>query len=199
MKFYECDFAPCAATRRDVIRVAQLVHDEGGSAYEAFAPAAFKGWGQSDIPILIDHDVTRRAGTVTALSAFGDWWRGSFMLDGPDAGKAEEIIERGGKVSPSFEPLEKDPDFARPITLAHTPTHWYLRARLTEISIASPHATPWYRGARVTRCYQSKAPAPSTRQGLVARETEGEVIYGDGQPIIRHGVGKILRVEGVPF
>ena len=67
MKFYECDFAPCAATRRDVIRVAQLVHDSkrGGSAYEAFDPDAFRGWGQADIPVCIDHDVTTRAGTVT--------------------------------------------------------------------------------------------------------------------------------------
>ena len=38
MKFYEAVFAPCAATRRDVIRVAQLVHDDGKSVYEAFAP-----------------------------------------------------------------------------------------------------------------------------------------------------------------
>ena len=109
MKFYEAVFAPCAATRRDVIRVAQLVHDDGKSAYEAFAPEAFRGWGGKDIAVLIDHDATKRAGTVTAIGAFGDWRNASFMLDSPHADLAADLIERRGKVSPGFEPSKRTP------------------------------------------------------------------------------------------
>ena len=203
MRFFEAAFAPCAATRRDVVRVAQLVYDDGQSVYEAFTPQAFKGWGQSEIPVLIDHNETKRAGTVTALHAHGDWWHASFMLDGPHADRAADLIERRGKVSPGFRPDEMDPDFAVPITPAHNATHWYTRARLNEISIASPGAIPWYQGAKVTRSYELKAPPTATphRQGLVARETEpeGQVThgYGHGQLLRRPDIGQVLRVGGV--
>jgi len=199
MKFYEAAFAPCAATRRDVIRVAQLVHDDGRSVYEAFAPEAFRGWGASDIPVVLDHDVTKRAGTVTAISAFSDWLNASFVLDGPHADRAADLIERRGKVSPGIYPLDKDPDFAVPISSHHSATHWFTRARLDEISILSPGRVPWYQGAKITRSYESKAlTAAPHRQELVARETEpeGEVIPG-GQVLVRHGIGTVLRVGGV--
>ena len=54
MTFYEAVIAPCAAIRRDAIRVAQLI--PGESVYECFAPEAFKGWGTREIPVLLDHD-----------------------------------------------------------------------------------------------------------------------------------------------
>jgi hypothetical protein len=56
--------APAASTWRDAIRVGQLVHDRGVSAYESFAPQAFAGWVASDIPVLVDHErlETRRHG-----------------------------------------------------------------------------------------------------------------------------------------
>ena len=209
MKFYECDFAPCAATRRDVIRVAQRVHDDGQSVYEAFTPEAFRGWGANDIAVLIDHDATKRAGTVTAVSAWRDWWNASFVLDGPHAEQAADLIERRGKVSPGFQPLDKDPDFAVPITPAHNPTHWYTRARLNEISIASPGAIPWYQGARVTRCYQPKAPAatpvrreraepataPSVDPATEHWQREAAIAAHERGNIVRFGVGEVLRVH----
>jgi len=189
VRFFDAAFAPCAATRRSAIRVAQFIMNGGESAYEAFAPEAFQGWGQYDIPILIDHDGGKLAGKVTSLVAHGDWHVASFMLDGPYANRAALLIERCGKVSPGFDPLEKDARFAVPITQHHTPIHWHTRAKLNEISILSPSSSPWYVGAKVERAYPPQPEAP--RQSLAVRhqpepEPEGEVIYGDGTLIRRY-------------
>ena len=62
--YFECQFAPNAATPRDLICVAQIVSQDGETAYEAFAPQAFEGWGAKPIAVLVDHDVKKRAGTV---------------------------------------------------------------------------------------------------------------------------------------
>ena len=187
MRFYDCDFAPNAATVRNAIRVAQIISERGDAYYEAFSPEAFKGWGQYEIPILINHDGSQQAGKVTAVAAHGDWWRASFMLDGPYANRAADLIERCGKVSPGFDPVDKDHHLAVPITPHHTPIHWHTRAKLNEISILTPGVMAWYVGAKVTRAYR---PRPSTpRQPLNARqatEPEGEVIYGDGTLIRRY-------------
>ena len=156
MKFYECRFAPNASTWRDAIRVAQLVRHDGQSVYEAFTPEAFAGWGAADIAILLDHDVKKRAGTVTAIAAHRDWWHASFVLDGPHAARAAEYIERSGLVSPGFNDHAKDADLAEPITPAHYPTHLYTSAKLNEISVVRPGAIAWYQGAKVTRAYESK-------------------------------------------
>ena len=210
MRFYECDFAPCAATRRDVIRVAQLVRSEGASVYEAFTPTAFRGWGQSDIAVLIDHDETKRAGTITAVSAYGDWLNASFMLDGPYADLAASVIERSGKVSPGFRPDEMDPDFARPITPDHAPFHWHTRARLTELSLCTPGvAIPWFQGARITRCYQSRplahapvrreqvepATAPSVDPTTEHWQREAAMAAHARGNIVRFGTGEVLGVR----
>lgn len=180
MKFYECRFAPCAATWRDVIGVAQLVRSRGEAHYECFSPDAFKGWGTRDIAILLDHDDMKRAGTVTALAPHGEWWHASFVLDGPHAERAAEYIERGGKVSPGFNDEEKDPIFAKPITPHHNATHWHTRAQLNEISILGPGVIPWYLGAKVTRCYEPRATEPpAVREELAIREVSRRYVAGD--------------------
>jgi hypothetical protein len=176
MKFYECRFAPNATTRRNVVRVAQLVHSNGQEIYEAFSPDAFAGWGQREIKILLDHDPTQVAGKVTAIVPHGDWWHASFMLDGPCAARAADWIERSGKVSPGFDPDEIDPDFARPITAAHYPTHWHTRARLREVSLLPPGAIAWYAGAKVTGVSELKAtPTPTSHAAPVNRQVSEEV------------------------
>ena len=203
-RFYECRFAPSAATWREAIRVGQLVHDRGVSAYESFAPRAFAGWGASEIPVLIDHDVSQRAGTVTVLTAHRDWHIASFVLDGPYATRAAEFIAKSGKVSPGLHVLDKDLDrsLATPITPAHRPTHWYFRAQLDEISILPPGEIAWYAGAKVTGFREAK-PRPTERQprrevlvrnGNKAREIgrrrTGQdlvVSMSDGSQVIYHG------------
>ena len=199
MTYFECAFAPIAATRRDVPRVAQLVRSEGESIYEAFSPGAFTGWGKAEIPVLIEHDETKRAGTVTAIAPWRDWWNASFVLDGPHADRAADLIARCGNVSPSFSPDELDPRFAVPISAHHHATHWYLRAQLNEISVLSPSATPWFLGAKVTRTYEPKATATPTAHRHPSEPVEGEVIPDNGQIIVRHGIGTILSVGGTPF
>jgi hypothetical protein len=178
VKFGDCYFAPSAATPRDAIRVGQRVVDRGTTVYEAFAPLAFRDAGvrASDVPVLLDHDVTKRAGTVTALITRGDWHVAGFALDGPFAAEAAEWIARSGKVSPGFTELDKDPIMATPITAMHIATHWYSRARLDEISVVPPGAIAWYQGARVTSLREhtpKPRPAPAAAGtnagGLVRR------------------------------
>ncbi|HEU6445315.1 MAG TPA: hypothetical protein VFL61_09680 [Gaiellaceae bacterium] len=201
--FYECQFAPNAATRRDVTRVAQLVRDQGQSVYEAFAPQAFAGWGKSDIAVLIAHDPSKRAGTVTALSSHGDWHIATFMLDGPYAAHAADLIERSGAVSPDFSDFDKDPDFARPLSPHHSPTHWYTRARLNEISVATPGAIAWYADAKVTRTYEPKTPAATVRRQPAAaartlapdHTTATEIYCPPGAILHRPGIGRVTRVR----
>lgn len=161
MKVYRCQFAPNAATRQDAIRVGQLVRDEGASAYEAFAPDAFSDTRAAEVAVLIDHDVSKRAGTVRAKVAQGDWHSAEFVLDGPYAAEAALLIERHGKVSPGFTGLDKEPGLARPISDGHNPTHWYSRARLNEISILLPGSVAWYAGAKVTHVHEQKARSSS--------------------------------------
>lgn len=133
MKSYECRFAPCASNVRDVIRVSQLVHDRGVTAYEAIAPDAFKSrW--TDAAIVIDHNQEQRAGTVTSVIGWQDWMVANFVLDGPHAAHAAELIERSGQVSPGFTWIERDPTFATPHSTAHDPFHFFTAARLDEIS-----------------------------------------------------------------
>jgi hypothetical protein len=144
---------------------------------EAFAVRAFRDAGvrASDVPVLLDHCETKRAGTVTALIGHGDWHIAAFALDGPYAAEAADWIERSGKVSPGFTELDKDAIMATPITPLHNPTHWYSRARLDEISVLPPGAIPWYQGARVTSLREHKlkprpaTPARTTGGGLVRR------------------------------
>lgn len=195
MKFYSCQFAPCGANVRDVIRVAQLVHDRGVSAYEAVAPDAFHGrW--TDAAILINHDPKRRAGTVTVVAAHKDWMLADFVLDGPHAARAAELIERSGSVSPGFTWIERDPIFAKPITPDHHPTHWYTAARLDEISLVEPGAIGWYSGAKVTHAYKPTARTPTVtkEQPLAVRElgrryADRDLIIdrSDGSQEIHHG------------
>jgi hypothetical protein len=109
--FHECCFAPFAATRRDVIRVAQLI--PGESVREAFAPRAFAGWGARDIPILLDHDPNKRAGTVTGIAAHGDWWHGSFVLDGPHAERGADYLARFGAGVPRIRTRGDGPQLRR--------------------------------------------------------------------------------------
>ena len=199
MRFYEAAIAPSAGTRRDAIRVAQLVNSEGESIYEAFGPEAFKGWGKAEIPVVLEHDEAKRAGTVTAISSWGDWWNASFVLDGPHADRAADLIARCGNVSPNFSPDEKDPDFATPISAHHHAIHWYLKARLNEISVLTPRATPWFLGAKVTRTYEPRATVTATAHRHPSEPVEGEVIPDNGQIIVRHGIGTILSVGGTPF
>lgn len=194
MKLYSCQFAPNAETWRDAIRVGQLVHDRGVNAYESFAPQAFEWTKAADVPILLDHDTKKRAGTVTVKVAHGDWHRADFVLDGPYAARAAEYIERCGKVSPSFTELTKDPISARAISPAHNPTHWYTRARLNEISIVSPGGIAWYQGAKVTRASELR-PATPARSSPVP-EPAGEVIFGDGTLVRRVYATPIVLHDG---
>lgn len=199
MTSYECRFAPSARTWRDAIRVGQLVHDHGTTAAEAFAPDAFAGWGASPIPVLIDHDEQKHAGTVTVVSAHKDWALADFVLDGPHAAEAAALIERSGKVSPSIIPLDKDPYLATPHSPFHNPTHWYTRAKLFEISVLSPTAAPWYEGAQVTHTH--RAPSVTRSSAAVAtsdRPAVGETFYGNGQTIHRFFENAVLTVGGRP-
>lgn len=204
MKLYECQFAPAAATWRDAIRVGQLVRHQGANVYEAFAPQAFAGWATSEVPIILDHDMTKRAGRVTVVAAHRDWWIATFVLDGPYASHAAEWIERSGSVSPGFHELDKDPQLATPITPAHDAHHWYTKARLDEISVLPPGAIGWYAGAKVTgvreltprsteRQRVDPAPSPAARPPSPGRAA-GEVFYG-GQLIRRPGIGRVLGVR----
>ena len=190
MMFYEARVAPIASTRRGVIRHAQLV--PGESCFEAFTREAFAGWGERDLPVLLGHDPSKRAGTITSVFAHGDWLHASFVLDGPHAEQGAAYIARDGRVSISFDPGEMDPDFARPVSLAHLPYHWYRRATLNELSLVRSDAIACYQGAEVTRSYRSKLTpaAPLVREA----EPEGEVIFGGG-PIRRVGIGQIVGVH----
>ena len=94
MKFCSCRFAPNGETPLHAIRVSQLVRHQGKSVHEVFAPQAFADTRASEVPILLDHDVTKRAGTVTVLVAHKDWHIADFVLDGPYAARAAEFIER---------------------------------------------------------------------------------------------------------
>jgi len=216
VKFGDCCFAPSAATRRDAIRVGQRVVDRGKTVYEAFAPLAFRDAGvrASDVPVLLDHDVTKRAGTVTALISRGDWHVAGFVLDGPHAAEAAEWIARPGKVSPGFTELDKDAIMATPITPVHIGTNWYSRARLDEISIVPPGAIAWYQGARVTSLREHipkprpVTPARTTAAALVRRTCPrpgdpysavpvDEVFEHLGPDLVRlERTGEIIRLSG---
>jgi hypothetical protein len=192
VKIYSCQFAPVAANWRDVIRVAQLVRAQGVSAYEAFAPDAFRGWGAAEIPVLIDHDEDRRGGSVTVVTGWKDWMLADFILDGPYAERAAELIERSGKVSPGFTWHERDPVLEKPHSPDHHPTHWITRARLDEISLLAPGSIGWYAGARVTRVSEMKE--PTVTRTASNHSDAGEIIHG-GELIVRHGIGQVLRVR----
>jgi phage head maturation protease len=209
MKFCECRFAPNAETWRDAIRVGQRVIRRGGSVHEAFAPQAFRAAGvrASEVPILLDHDPTKRAGTVTVLIAHGDWHIASFVLDGPYAARAHEFIERGGgKVSLGFDDLETDPRSAIKTSPYHPATNWYTRARVNEISILPPGAIAWYQGAKVTNVSEFKLPTtPSSaatkravpaQNGTAVREIGRRRVgrdlvidMSDGSQVIYHDAG----------
>lgn len=203
-KLFECRFAPAASTWRDAIRIGQLVRDRGVSAYESFAPQAFADWATSDIPVVLDHDIKKRAGTVTVVAAHGDWHIATFVLDGPHAARAAEHIERSGNVSPRAQVFDMDPSLATPVTPAHHPTHWYTRARLDEISIVSPGTIAWYAGAEVTAVREltprsterqrlDRAPSPAARPSSPDRAAD-EVSYG-GQLIRRPNIRRVLGVR----
>jgi hypothetical protein len=201
-RFYECQFAPAAATWRDAIRVGQLVHDRGVSAYESFAPQAFAGCVAADIPVVLEHDTSKRAGTVTPVAAHGDWHIATFVLDGPYASRAAEFIEKCGEVSPGAQVFDMDPSLATPITPDHNPTHWYTRARLDEISIVSPGTIARYAGAKVTAVREltprsterrlDRAPSPADRPS--PGRAGSEVIHG-GRILRRPGIGQVLGVR----
>jgi hypothetical protein len=164
----------------------------GESVVEAFASDAFSGTRSADVPILLDHDVTKRAGTLTAKAAVGDWWHGDFVLnDGPYAAQAVEWIEASGRISPGFTVLERDAISAR----EPCPMNWYLRATLDEISILPPGAIQWYVGARVTRVNELPEPTSSAVEARSRVEhAAGEVVHG-GQRIVRHNIGDVLGVR----
>jgi hypothetical protein len=194
MRFYEARFAPNAETVRAAVRVSQRALYHGEIVAECFQPQAFRAAGvkASEVPVLIDHDLTKGAGTVTTLVAHGDWHIASFPLDGPYAREAAELIERSGRVSPSFTELDKDPISAR----EPCPMNWYTAARLDEISILSPGAIAWYVGAKVTRVYEPKAsPARTTLIAVreIGRRQVGRdlvIDMSDGSEVIYHGAGR---------
>jgi hypothetical protein len=211
VKFYECQFAPAAATRRDAIRVGQVVHDRGVSAYEAFAPRAFAGWGKAEIRVLIDHCMAKRAGTVKLVAAHRDWFLATFVLDGPYAALGAKLIARSGKVSLGATVLDQDPVLADPIPPTHNPTHWYTRARLDEISVVSPprlRGTPAL-GSPPFATHDRPPPAPpakTTADPLVRRPRShaarpysavpvGEVFETLGPGVIRlERTGEVIRL-----
>lgn len=169
MRLYTCRFAPCGSTPRHAIRTSQLVVQRGESVHESFDPHAFAGTRAAEVAILLDHDPRKRAGTVRAKVAHGDWHVADFVLDGPYAEQAAEWIERSGKVSPGFDPIEHDPIAARePAAMT-----WHTRARLNEISVLPPGAIGWYAGAIVTGSAELKKSPPPVK---VTRRRSTEIL-----------------------
>lgn len=82
---------------------------DGRSVHECFHPGAFAVTPSAEVPILIDHDVAKRAGTVTVKIAHGGWHRADFLLDGPYAALRAELIARSGNVSSGFTGVDTDP------------------------------------------------------------------------------------------
>jgi hypothetical protein len=93
-----------------------------------------------------------------------------------------------------FYELDKDPILATPISPAHSPTHWYTRARLDEISVLPPGAIGWYKGAKVTGVSEPAKRSPAGATTSDRRPAAGEVFYGGGK-IIRPGIGQVLGVR----
>jgi hypothetical protein len=149
------------------------------------------------------------AGTATALIAHKDWHIASFVLDGPYASRAAEWIERSGRVSPGFDPIDKDPVMSTRTSPHHPAYHWHTRAKLNEISICSPGSIAWYAGAKVTGVREFKAPmAPSpsttkpehavvpTANGSAARELGRRRVGRDLVIDMSDGSAVVYSAEG---
>jgi hypothetical protein len=191
VRLYSCRFAPNGDNPFHAIRVAQRVVDHGESVLEAFAPDAFAS-RSANVPVLLDHDHGRRAGTIRAMVAHGDWHIADFILDGPYAAQAAEWIETSGRVSPGFTALERDAISAK----EPAPMNWYLRATLDEISVIPPGSIAWYVGAKITRVSELPQPTSSAVETPRVEPAAGEVVLpGRGQRIVRHNSGEVLGVR----
>ena len=170
MKFYVARFAPSAATWRDTIRVGQLVPHNGKSVYEAFAPHAFAGWEHPTIPILLDHDPTRKPAPSPPSHPTGT---GTSVLRPGRAytDQAAEYISRSGAVSLGCHEINKAQHWqyrTRPPTPPRTGTHAHDSTRSASSLPAPSRGTSGQRSrARASsRLQPSRAtPRPTSERG----------------------------------
>ena len=135
------------------------------------------------IPVLVDHLAERQVGTVREIfiapdvvgGVVQDWYMASVELPDPPG-----WLKRNGGVSWSYNKLQ---------TQDVNGSTRLLRGIIHEVSILSPSVEPAEPRARVA--WVGESPAARTTSTRAA----GEVFYGDGTTITRHGIGQVLGVR----
>lgn len=135
------------------------------------------------IPVLVNHDESRQIGTVRTLAIYDEVLSGSRVapyyvahvnITGPTA------MQRGDGVSWGFRIL-------REMELAGTKL--IRSALIEEVSVLTPPMKPAEVFARVAWVGELEKPKPKLAPATSSdRAAGGEVVYGDGRTITRHGV-----------
>jgi hypothetical protein len=173
---------------------------------ERFTETAFENQGLSrfpevsrTIPVVLRHEKDKIAGAIERVWPQEGWWHARFKLNPSKihACIAVDRLEVGTPVSPCFSPVSWTDNGA---------ARRYDRAWLSELSILMYNQRPAYRGAQVSFIAEPPEMSKAEVDALLQRArslkplTElpavvGEVIYGDGRTITRHGIGKVLGVD----
>lgn len=146
--------------------------------------------GRSTVPLLADHDEGHEIGTVDKLFQM-DWTDGPWICASatvPDA--AASWIKRGARASFGSRPFD-----CREVSIRGTTAEVIADAFVDEVSvlIAMKPGEPLARVLWIDKREESPPAVPTSD-----RAAGGEVFYGDGRTITRHGVGRVLAVGGRP-
>jgi hypothetical protein len=125
-------------------------------------------------PVYIDHRKDRRIGVIRELSEFADT-DGTWLFAHTTITDPPDWLKRGTAASMSYATAQR-----RSLGPAHERV---LRGLVTEVSVLSPGVLPEETRAKVV-LYRQAAEAIS-----------GEVFYGNGQVLIRPGVGQVLGIH----
>jgi hypothetical protein len=130
---------------------------------------------------VIDHDYNRYAGKFNNILLHEGWLIGSFTLnDSPAGAEAARMPRIGSRISVGYEPVltvEFEPGVKR-----HTVT------KLHEVSVVDEGGIL---GAQVI----SRMELPTeTRRSAATLAPRDQVIFGNGEMLIRPGIGRVLRI-----
>jgi hypothetical protein len=143
------------------------------------------------IPVVVDHDMERKVGTVRPINVFDDVVQGALValwyFAHCDITDPPGWLERGGGVSWCHNKLSTwEPTGVKTTVLASALVH--------EISILTPATEP----AEPLACVSWVGEIEPKTPAMVPtsdRAVAGEVIYGTGELIRRDHVGQVLGVR----
>lgn len=154
--------------------------------YERGALKPRPGLDVLDVPILVDHikDDTP-IGRVRTLRTDECWTGGTWLWVHADIDDPPGWLRKGSGVS-----IARSAFHTRDLGAG-----WDLicKALLNEVSILSPGSKPAFPRAQVVWIGE-RQDSPAVRQPTSDRAA-GELFYGDGTTITRHGIGQVLGVR----